>query len=213
MIVHLKYGSATLLRALRRWPAMPASTAAVAGVLALGGFGATIPGWWDVLRGTPLVGLLGLLVAGGAGLLAFHLACVAGERVAARTRGWRAPLVAALIPVAAIPGMGAGALAVPLVVAALLLLRPAPAGQRAVALAGAIGALAGLVAVALQSPLAGCFGSVTMLGSACFLIALRPMGAANDNPRVERTGGIWMLPDAAQYATQRAGTRGPSYGE
>ncbi len=211
MLLHLKYGSITLILAARRWPALPASCAAVAAVLAAGGFGASLPGWWEMLSPGAAVGLVGLVLAGGAGLLAFHLAGVAGNSSRATARGWRAPLAAALVPVATIPAIGVAALVVPLVAA--IGLRPETRGERAAAIAAVLACAAAFSAAHLSSPETGCLASLTMLAAAWFLSTRPAIQAANDNPSLERMRYDWMLPDPRAYARQRAGTRDTGNGE
>lgn len=211
MLLHLRYGSSTLILAARRWPALPASCAAVAAVLGAGGFGPTLPSWWEALGGTPLVGLIGLVLAAGAGLLAFHLARVAGGGQRATARGWRAALAAALVPTATIPGIGAAALMVPIAAAAALL--PDSRAERGGALAALASGALGVLAARMNSPALGCIACAMMLAVAWVLILRTAIPAANDNPWLERPRDNWLLPEARPCATHFAGTREPGNGE
>jgi len=174
-------------------------------LLALAGFGGT------ALLGlacpalpspAPLFGWggLGLLLAGSAGMLAWH---VARMRVtpAGPSRQAGAALPAAVLALA-IPTLGVTALLVPCVLAILCARRDS--GQRLGALAVLSGALA-LLTSAAASPLLGAFVAATIPALAWVSWRGAALAPANDNPSMERLEEIWPLHRDATYANQGVG--------
>lgn len=173
-----------------------AAIAALAAVLLLGGTGPAVNGIAPLLSW----GLLGLALAGGTGFLAWHLAQL--TTLPLRPGGHaRAALPAALVPLIAIPGIGAAALLVPAVLALALLRR-----ERFAALA----ALAGIGAAIGPGPFAAGVAGATMLVAAWFARARCP--AANDNPSMERALPFWPVPNAGEYGRKYVGIRFPNLG-
>lgn len=193
------------LDAARRVPgpmaALAAAAAALAATLLLGLTGAPTP----LFRGAPFE-IAGLPAVAGFGLLAWHFA-----RLTALPLAGPAPaaLIAALAPALLLPGLGAGALAVPAAIALLMLWTDA--SRRVVALLVQCGALA-----AAAEPPGGNFHNgfvyATMLGAALFLAARSLSGAANDNPSMEREGQISPLPPASCYASGDSQSGSGEYG-
>jgi hypothetical protein len=136
-----------------------------AATLALGLAGPRLPGAWEWLGPSPWPGLLGLWVATQPGLFTYLLAS-AGR--ASRTPSLDA-LAASLIAATALPGIGAAALLVPLVLS--------PRRTRVAPLA-----CAGLLAALLTGDaVLGTLAQLAMLGSAIPLLAASKPRAANDN--------------------------------
>ncbi len=143
-------------------------------------------GWAAGAAGAP--DLQDLATVAGAGLLAWHLARLT---VSPTARMPESALIAALIAVVSLPGLGAGALLVPILLAFCDGWRRND--QRVVAFLVQCGAI--LAA-------AGASGGTVTNGFACAIMlaatgfsAIRPAsGAANDNPQMERPGLDSRLP-------------------
>ena len=176
-----------------RWRRPLAGLGALAATLALGLAGPARPGV------VPLFGWggLGLLLAGCAGMLAWHLARL-GATPAGASGAAGAALPAAILALAT-PSIGAFALLVPGVLALLSVRRDS--GQRIAAMAVLSSALA-LFASAGASPLLGAFACATIPAIAWLCRRGAALEAANDNPSMERLEEIWPLHPHASYATQ-----------
>ena len=178
------------------WGRPFAAFGALAAALALGLAGPALPG------PAPLFGWggLGLLLAGCAGMLAWH---VARLRV---TPAGPSGLAGAALPAAILawtmPGIGAAALIVPCILAILAARRDS--GGRFAALAVQSGALA-LLATAAANPLLGAFACATIPAIAWFAARGAALLPANDNPSMERLEDIWPLHANASYANQVSG--------
>lgn len=165
---------------------------------------AGVAGW---LESPGLLPGVGVALAGAAGLLACHLALLS---VAPRRAALADALPAAMVA-GALPGLGAGALLVPMALALHALLRQP--SRRGPALVGVFGVTVALAAAGLHSPalhLAGCFG---MLAAAALQIRRTAQPAGNDNRRAEPLAVFWSLPDAPCHATQPPRTSSPELGE
>jgi hypothetical protein len=184
---------------VRRSPFLPLATAlaALAATLILGAFGPALGG----LAGHLPWGLFGLALVGAAGTLAWHLARLTAMPVAhAGLAG--AALPATLIPLAALPGIGVAALAVPAALAIRAVARDS--AQRPAALLVLIGTIAGLGQMGVAA------GAAT-LAAACLALRTGAFPAANDNPSMERASDFCWLPVRATYASK--GTGDSSSGE
>lgn len=162
-------------------PALPrafaAALAALAAALVLGLAGPMLPGARDPLAAAGLADAIGLVFVAGAGALAHLLARLTAEPVAPAD----AALAAAFAPVVLVPGLGVGALLVPLTLS-LVVRGP---GQRVVALMVQCTALA----VAAAAPASGSGAALVcaIMPGIAWVAALRGCrGAANDNPSMER---------------------------
>jgi hypothetical protein len=179
---------------IRRTHALPAALAAAGATALLGLLGPALPGPWQPLTELGLLPLMGLVLAGGTGLLAYHFA----RLTVAPTPWLDAATPAAILPLILIPGIGTAALFVPLGLA-IRLARGNPR-QRVVALMVQCGALA-VALEPLAGPFATCFVTVTMLGTALFFAVNHDQIAANDNPSMERSGVNSRMPQLRVYAS------------
>ena len=179
-----------------RWRGPLSALGALAGTLTLGLVGTALPG------PTPLFGWggLGLLLAGCAGLLAWHVARL--SVMPAGPSGQAGAALPAAILALAVPGTGAAALIMPCALAFLAARRDS--GLRIAALAVLSGALAFLV-TAPASPVLGAFACAMIPGIAWLSLRSAVLAAANDNPSMERLEEIWPLHPHASYANQGAG--------
>ena len=173
---------------------LAAALAALAATLLLAGFGPPLRG----LAAHLPWGAFGLFVVGGVGLLAHHLArltvapCGGGSLAASA-------LPAALIPVAVLPQLGAGAIAVP------LLLSLAAARTRRLAL---------LVPLAIGGALVGGSVGAACLAPVALAVAafLRPLAlSSNDND--PRNSGARLWPAPAIHAIGAGRDSSPACGE
>ncbi|UZK67543.1 hypothetical protein [Sphingomonas sp. M1-B02] len=183
---------------------------ALGGTLLLGVAGPAMPGLWELLGALGLLPLLGLVLAGGAGLLACHLAQLTAVPLG-RASFAKAALPAFLIPAAAIPAMGVAALLPPLAIA-VILARRVPE-QRDAGLIATLGTLAGLAAAGLGNAWLGSGASIAMLAAAWLSLHRSGKPAGNDDPGLERMRDIMRLPEGAAYARQRGGSRSPCQGD
>ena len=184
-----------MFRYALRFKPLAAALACLAATLTLGAFGPTTAAPARLLGWEAF----GLAVAGGTGMLAWHLAALTALPPSALSR---AAMPAALIPLLVLPQAGIAALLVP---AALALALP-----RADQLAASL-ALAGTVAALGAGPLAQTAAAVTMVGAAWLCRPRCP--AANDNPSLERLSRFWPVPQAAVYATEIGRDSGSGFGE
>lgn len=181
---------------LGRWRRPFIALAAFGATALLGLAGPALPG------PAPLFGWggWGLLLAGSAGLLAWHIARL---RV---TPGGAAGDAGAALPAAllalVIPTLGAAALLTPVALAILCAWRDS--AHRRATLAILSGALALLVGTA-ASPFLGAFACATIPALAWVSWRGAVLEVANDNPSLERVEQIWSLQSAATYANQRRG--------
>ncbi|WP_331015973.1 hypothetical protein [Sphingomonas sp.] len=181
---------------LGRWRRPLAALAALAATLVLGLAGPALPG------AAPLFGWggLGLLVAGSAGLLAWHLARLS-ITPAGRSGQIGAALPAALLALS-LPGIGPGAVLAPCALAILATRRDA--SQSLVALAVHCSAAALLLGDWLTAGLACAMTPgmawLSLRGAFCAI--------ANDNPSLERIEDICSLQRPATYANDSEGESG-----
>lgn len=182
---------------LGRWRRPLAALAALTATVLLGLAGPKLPGV------VPLFGWggLGLLLAGGAGLFAWH---VARMRVtpAGPSGDAGAALPAAMLALA-LPTLGAAALAVPVLLAIRCAHRDPT--QRFVVLAVLSGALA-MLAGTFAHPFLGALACATIPAIAWLSRSAAALQAANDNPSLERLVQIWPLHGDASYAKPRLET-------
>lgn len=162
---------------------------------------AGVAGW---LESPVLLPAIGLALAAAAGLFACHLALLT---IAPRISPWASALPAALVA-GALPGLGAGALLVPL--ALVLICLPS---VRLTASVGMFGVAIALAAAWLHSPAVHLAGSLILLAAATLQIRRIARPADNDNRRNEPLAVFWSLPDAPRHATQPARTSSPELGE
>ncbi len=187
MIVHNPFG---------RWRRPLSALLTFAATLVLGLAGAPLPGPVALFGW----GGLGLLLAGCAGMLAWHAARMASTP--AGPSGQAGAALPAAILALAVPGIGAAALIVPCALAILVARRDSDARIAALAVHG--GALA-LLVTGSASPLLGAFACAMIPGIAWLSLRGAALGYANDNPSMERLEDIWPLHANATYANQRAG--------
>ncbi|RYY25912.1 MAG: hypothetical protein EOP62_12400 [Sphingomonadales bacterium] len=182
---------------LGRWRRPLTALAALAATLVLGLAGPTLPGV------APLFGWsgLGLLLAGSAGMLAWHVARMRGTP-AGRSGDAGAALPAAILALS-VPSLGAAALILPCVLAIRCARRDPD--QRVAARVVLSGALALLVG-SLSGGLLGALACAAIPAIAWFCRHGAAMHAANDNPSLERLGEIWSLHRKPSYAIQGTGT-------
>jgi hypothetical protein len=175
--------------------------------LALGAVGPAEPGLWQLLSPTALMPLLGVVLAGCAGLIAYELA--------QRTTGpAQAPALAALpatLVAAALPGIGVPALLGALCLASFVAWRDPDHGLHG--FAGQCAAALGLAAACLDSEVFGSMSAVAMLSLAAFLTRQAAFRPANDNPSMERLEAFSWLPVVPGYAIESAGIRQMGPGE
>ncbi|MES2987988.1 MAG: hypothetical protein V4808_08785 [Pseudomonadota bacterium] len=169
---------------------------AAGSTLLLGLAGPALPGI------VPLFGYggLGLLLAGCAGLLSWHVARM--RATPAGPSGKAGAALPAAILALAIPSLGAAALLVP--VALAIRCARADSDARVPALAMLSSALALLASVA-ASPFLGAFACATIPAIAWFSRGTAALQAANDNPSLERLEEIWPLHPLAGYASKGRG--------
>ena len=150
-------------------------------------------------------GAYGVLLAGGTGLLTWHLARLTAVPL---SRGGlaAAALPAALLPLAMLPQAGAAALLLP----ALLALHARVVDPRQRATAGAV-----LVAVFTAWFWSGAPEAADRLclGAALAAAIRKALSSAflpvsNDNPSLERLRDFWRLPLFASYASKSPGDSG-----
>lgn len=165
---------------------------------------AGVAGW---LESPALLPAIGVVLAGAAGLLACHLALT---MIAPRPPPSATALPAALIA-GALPGLDAGALLVPLALAAQAIFRLPQ--LRAPALTGAIGVAMAAAAAGLHSPAIHLAGALVMLAAAALQIRRAANPAGNDNRRNEPLAVFWSLPDTPCHATQPPRISSPELGE
>ncbi|RYD59249.1 MAG: hypothetical protein EOP60_02190 [Sphingomonadales bacterium] len=181
---------------LGRWRRPLAALGALAATLGLGLAGPALPGV------VPLFGWggLGLLLAGSAGMLAWHVARL--STTPAGISGQAGAALPAAILALTVPSIGAFALIVPCAVAILCARRDSE--QRVAALAVLSGALA-LFASLGASPLLGALVCAAIPAIAWLCLRGAALAAANDNPSMERLEEIWPLHPHASYATNGKG--------
>lgn len=204
MLSFPRYGAVTRSIAARLAPPL----CALAATLLLGAAGPRVPGAWELLESLALLPVMGPLLASIAGLLACHLAWTSALPF---SRDAASVLPAALIA-AALPGVGAMALLVPLSVS-LLALRVRVRAGRLAALLGLGGAATGIAAAWLGSPAAGTAGALTMLAAAALLIRRAARAADNDNRRDEPFVAFGSLPGDPGRAKRIPWTSSPGLGE
>lgn len=176
-----------------RWQRPLAALAGVAATLALGLAGPRLPGV------VPLFGWggLGLLLAGCAGLLAWHVARM--RTTPAGPMGMAGAALPAAILALACPSLGAAALLAPVALAIRCIQSDSDARLPGlVVLSGALAMLASVFA----SPFPGAFACAMIPAIAWVCWGRAALQAANDNPSMERLEEIWPLHGAASYANQ-----------
>lgn len=173
------------------WPRPLAAIAALALTLVLGLVGPALPGPRALLGW----GGLGLVLAGSAGLLAWHVARL--SVTPAGNSGFAGAALPASLLALTVPQMGAAALLVPCALA-LATSRHDPA-QRLAAIAVQCGALALLMSS--DAPLLGALASATVPALALLSLRGAERAVANDNPSLERTGSFSPLQLHASYAS------------
>jgi hypothetical protein len=180
---------------LGRWSRPLAAAAAFAATLLLGLLGPALPsvrplfGW----------GGLGVTLAGCMGLLAWHVA------QASATPNGRAGLAGVALPSAllalAVPQIGAGALAIPCLLAFVATLRDSASRPAALAIHCGAGAL---LAGTAAHPWLGALAAMAVPALAWISLRGAAVAHANDNPSLERVAAIWPLQplrSCAIYAT------------
>lgn len=178
------HSPAIRVEAARRVFGRQGALAAASGALGL----SLVLGW---IAPAPLVPvsltLIGMMAVAGLGLLAYLFARLTVTPLA---EPQSAALAAALVPAALFPGIGLGALLVPVILGLWIgWKRP---GQRVVALMVQCGAILAFAGAASTDPV-NHFTFVTTHGIALFFILKGLAGSANDNPSMERmVGETWM---------------------
>lgn len=185
---------ATPFGAARRFAARQRAAFAALGALLI----TLVLGW-----STPVAPPAGWMIGGlsgvlGLGILAWHLARLT---VLPTADPLLAALAAALIATATLPALAPQAAFVPAILALWASL--AHPRQRVVALLVQCGALTWL-SVAPVNQIGFTFAAETMLGFAGFLLIFKSLGAANDNPSMERILTKSPLIPAPCYATVRS---------
>jgi len=189
---------------LGRWPRPLAAAAAFGVSLLLGLLGPALPGVQPLLGW----GVLGMMLAGCAGLLAWHCASLTV------TPGGSSGLVGAGLPAAllalAMPQIGAGALILPCALAFLAARRDSALRIPAFAVQCGGGAL---LVGAHAEPWIGAIAAAAIpaLAWATMRGAVQP--TANDNPSLERAGDIWPLQPGHTYANVQPRTPNPALWE
>ena len=180
--------------------------AGLSATLTLGIFGPAVPGVWQLLTLSAFMPLIGAVLSGYAGLIAYELA--------QRTTGSaQAPAVAALpasLIAASLPGIGVPALLGTLCLTSFVAWR-SDRHQR-LGFVGQCACALGLAAASLDSEVAGSLSAVAMLSVAIALTRRATLRPANDNSEIEQPGEIrWSPIEPAPAAELRTWQK--TYGE
>lgn len=199
MLLPPGYGAVTRPIAMRLAPALGVlSTTLLAGMA-----GSARTGAWQMLDSAAAMAVTGLLLAGAAGLLACHLT----QLIARPAFSLSASALPAALIAGAVPGLGLGALLIPLGICghAVLCLRFRPA-----VLFGLLATATGIGGTWLDSPVPGTLASLAMLAAAARLLRDAVPIANNDNRPAEGLGEFWILPDSDRQAPRASS---PGLGE
>lgn len=180
---------------------------ALAATLVLGMVGPAVPGAWHLLGPGMLMPLIGLLLAGGAGLATYDLA----QRTVSPAQPWAVAALPCALAATAMPGIGIPALLVALTLGTVVAFQNGE--EQLNGFAAQAASAAGLVAACLDSPAIGSLSALAMLALAARLTRTAGRRPANDNLSKERIDESWWLPLDPGHAIDVPGIRTTSLGE